>query len=313
MFSKRAVVVCSVPRVIRGVYKNAMRVALEEVARGIDERSEARMTRGWKLFLLLPRLLLWKPVRGGLVSKNDLELRFRSFQTGQWCELLNTCASTTAKIHQTPARRGRHQREETVERRAIRALSRVNLGDPRTHATLRALTDPDRRPPMPRRWLRQEIERWEPEHPFSLDGEMLLTCLRKTGRGAAAGPSGMTADHLFPIWENERDSGLFVQAATSLARGSITEVIMEAIRLEQMTALRKPEWRREGDRRWRHCPSAGREDDCQTGVQASRKSHSLPVRPVNQSGMRVCRTHSAGDDRPRQSSNRGLHRWCRDV
>ena len=51
----------------------------------------------------------------------------------------------------------------------------------------------------------------------------------------------MTADHLFPILENERDSSLFVQAATSLARGNIPEVIMEAIRLGQMTALRKPD------------------------------------------------------------------------
>ena len=198
------------------------------------------MTRGWKLFLSLPRLLLWRPVRGGLVSKKDLELRFRSFQTGQWRELLNTSASTTANIHQRLVRRRRHQREETVERRAIRALSRVNLGElsaarqalegasvaPRTHATLRALTDPERRPPMPRRGFSQEIERWEPEHAFSLDGEMLLTCLRTSRRGAAAGPSGMTPDHLFPIWENERDSSLFLQAATSLARGNISEVIM---------------------------------------------------------------------------------------
>ena len=94
---------------------------------------------------------------------------------------------------------------------------------------------------MPRRGLSQEIERWEPENLFSLDGEMLLTCLRKSRRGAAAGPSGMTADHLFPILENERDSSLFVQAATSLARGNIPEVIMEAIRFGQMTALRKPD------------------------------------------------------------------------
>ena len=97
VFSKRAVVMRSVPRVIRGACRNVMRVALEEVARGLDERSETRMTRGWKLFLLLPRLLLWRPVTGGLVSKKDLELRFRSFQTGQWRELLNTSASTTAR------------------------------------------------------------------------------------------------------------------------------------------------------------------------------------------------------------------------
>ena len=114
-------------------------------------------------------ILLWRPVRGGLVSKKDLELRFRSFQTGQWRQLLNTSASTTAKIHQRSVRRRRHQREETVERRAIRALSRVNLGElsaarqalegaslaPGTHATLWALTDPERRLAMRRRGLSQ--------------------------------------------------------------------------------------------------------------------------------------------------------------
>ena len=66
VFSRRATVMRSVPMVIRGAYRNAMRVALEEVARGIQEHSDLRTTRGWKLFLLLPRLLLWRPVRGGI-------------------------------------------------------------------------------------------------------------------------------------------------------------------------------------------------------------------------------------------------------
>ena len=81
----------SVPRVIRGAYRNAMRVALEEVARGLDERLETRMTQGWKLFLLLPGLLFWRRVRGGLVSMKDLELRFRSFQTDQWRVVEHKC------------------------------------------------------------------------------------------------------------------------------------------------------------------------------------------------------------------------------
>ena len=33
----------------------------------------------------------------------------------------------------------------------------------------------------------------------------LLTCLRTARRGAAPGPSGVTADHLFPILESEAD------------------------------------------------------------------------------------------------------------
>ena len=214
----------------------------------LPEVSETRMTRGWKL-LLLPRLLLWRPVRGGLVSKKDLELRFRSFQTGQWRELLNNSqdppeisAEATSPVRRNCREKSNPGPVSCQSGRAVSGMTSPRGASvaPGTHATLRALTDPERRPPMPRLGLSQEIERSEPEHPFKLDGEMLLTCLRKSRRGAAAGPSGMTADHLFPIL-NERDSSLFVQAATSLARGNIPEVIMEAIRLGQMTALRKPD------------------------------------------------------------------------
>ena len=49
---------------------------------------------------------------------------------------------------------------------------------------------------------------------LQLDGEVFLTCLRTARRGAAAGPSGMTADHLFSILESETDSELLVQVAS---------------------------------------------------------------------------------------------------
>ena len=44
--------------------------------------------------------------------------------------------------------------------------------------------------------------------PFELDGDAFLVCLRTARRGAGAAPSGMTADHLFPILESEVDSGM---------------------------------------------------------------------------------------------------------
>ena len=63
--SNRAAVMRSVPSFLRGAFRTTMRVALTELVKGIDEQSNVRMTRGWKLFLLLPRLL-HKPVRGEL-------------------------------------------------------------------------------------------------------------------------------------------------------------------------------------------------------------------------------------------------------
>ena len=97
--------------------------------------------------------------------------------------------------------------------RAARALSRVQLGELSaarqaseggvalalgTLATLTALTDPQKRPP-------------QPSEQFQLDTDEFLVCLRKSRRGVAAGPSGMTLDHLFLLLESEADSQLFAQ------------------------------------------------------------------------------------------------------
>ena len=54
----------SPPVLLRGMYKSTLRVALTEFHQaGRDER---RRCRAWTLLLLLPRLLLFRPARGGL-------------------------------------------------------------------------------------------------------------------------------------------------------------------------------------------------------------------------------------------------------
>ena len=66
---------------------------------------------------------------------------------------------------------------------------------------------------MARRALSPEVLNAQPAEPFILDPVEFLTCLRKSRRGAAAGPSGMTSDHLFPVLENEGDSERLVLLA----------------------------------------------------------------------------------------------------
>ena len=101
-------------------------------------------------------------------------------------------------------------------------------------ATWRALT------PLPHE-LSVEVARVEPEEPFQLDVEEFLLWLCKARRGAVAGPSGMTSDHLFPVLENEGDSDLFAQVGSLLALGNVPPTIVQAIRLGRMTALSKPD------------------------------------------------------------------------
>ena len=129
---------------------------------------------------------------------------------------------------------------DELEVRASRALHLCQLGElsvrqalegatvaPGDLATLRALTDPDRRPPLQRVPLSREVMECEPDQLFVLDPAEFLLCLRSARRGAAAGPSGMTSDHLFPILENERDSEMFGQVGALLATGIIPSEVLE--------------------------------------------------------------------------------------
>ena len=117
--------------------------------------------------------------------------------------------------------RRRRRNQDDVQKRADGALKLVQMGDgaqvaDRNQATLNALTDTRRRLAVPRAPLSQFVLESQPEV-FSLDEGLFVQSLRLSRRGAAAGPSGMTADHLQPVLDTERDTSLFFQFATALA------------------------------------------------------------------------------------------------
>ena len=83
LFRTRAAVLRSVPHFLRGPFRIALRTALAEVI----ATEHVRQVRGWKVFLLLPRMLLSRPPRGGHMSKEKLRKRFELFSAGRWEEL----------------------------------------------------------------------------------------------------------------------------------------------------------------------------------------------------------------------------------
>ena len=108
--------------------------------------------------------------------------------------------------------RSRRRPQDDQAQRAVRALALVRMEDCRVLArhwkghhwhgalaTLGILTDPKRRPRVPRVQLSEEVQHAAPARLFELDAEEFLTNLRKARRGAAPGPSGMTSDRLFPV------------------------------------------------------------------------------------------------------------------
>ena len=82
MFDRRAPVMKNVPHFLCGAFRNCLRLAMEEAC----QRDPVRCERGWKLFMLMPRMLLHRPPGGGNIPRHKLQERFDAFGRGQWAE-----------------------------------------------------------------------------------------------------------------------------------------------------------------------------------------------------------------------------------
>ena len=60
----RAVVMKSHPKFLRGAFRSAIRLALDEANAASRAHDERRQCRAWKLFLLAPRMVLFRRTRG---------------------------------------------------------------------------------------------------------------------------------------------------------------------------------------------------------------------------------------------------------
>ena len=114
LFRRRAVVLRSVPHFLRGPFRVA---------------HSPCQARGWKLFLLLPRMLLSRPPRGGHVSKEKLRKRFELFSAGRWQELLEDSVRMADEASNAMHRRRRRRNADHSDRRAARAHALVQLGE----------------------------------------------------------------------------------------------------------------------------------------------------------------------------------------
>ena len=248
VFDKRACLMYRVPRFLRGPFRRALHVGLEEISEGCRVSDTRRQERGWKLFLLLPRMLLHRPPRGGMISRAQLISRFEMFIKGEWTALIR--AGEACATQAGDARRRKRRREGGLAQRLSRAEALVHLGElssarqalegadlaPGNEETLNALR---RRPAMPRDAIPPELTRHVPEVLSRLDEGQLNKNSRSAKRGAAPGPSGMTVEYLHPLFDHSGDLRLFVAAAEVLARGQVPESIQTAVKLGRMIALSK--------------------------------------------------------------------------
>ena len=244
---RRALTLQSAPTQLRGTLRFALRTGLEHAVAGAGPDDEAR---GWKLFFLAPRMLLHREPGQTRIEPAELERRAEAFRRGDWHSLLRAaCASTPARPASRPPAGG-----TDVDRRAARASALVRLGElsaasraltaeplaDGNAATLAELRDPRRRPQTPVVPLSPEVLNHVPAEPCPLPDTLLLANLRTARRGSAAGPSGMTNEHLRLMLDDPCDLGLLHQAALRFANAAVPAPVLAAARLGRIVALRKP-------------------------------------------------------------------------
>ena len=111
----------SCPRFLRGRLRESF--GLRERYRGKQEGDEIAERRGWKLFALVPTLLLHKPRGTGSVGRDELARRADDLAAGRWKDLLAEALWHPPMQVQAPLT----ERQEEL-RRVHNAQARIKLG-----------------------------------------------------------------------------------------------------------------------------------------------------------------------------------------
>ena len=179
---------------------------------------------------------------------------------GHWIRLIEASEQCDDKAAVSRRRFRRRVHDDDLEKRVARAELLCHLGElssarqalegatlaPGNSDTLDQLKDPTRRPPRPREPLPHDVVSHVPGRAFELDEQLLSRNLRSVRRGAAAGPSGMTTEHLRLLCSDMRTLHVFFQVAEKFARGEIPESVVKMVKLGRMTALSRPDGRVRG-------------------------------------------------------------------
>ena len=202
--------------------------------------------RAWKLFLLVPRLLLTRTRETGPAGRTALLQRFQAFEAGRWCELLDAAMPSTAQPQRSPGSDVERMREHACAQvrrgelsRARQTLTGAPLA-PSNADALRLLSDPDKRPPHPRHPIPDDVVRFRAANPLRLKAAELGEALRTAKRGSAAGLSGASVEDYRLLLGDEEALDLLVHAASLFANADAPADVLRALALSRLTALSKP-------------------------------------------------------------------------
>ena len=238
-----------VPEFFSRQFQEAFYIATSRIRTMHSQKKELELERAWKLFLLLPRMLLTRTRMKGEDGKNEFFYRIREFHRGDWLTLVQQ--ARLPKRKKTAQRAGLD-----VDAKLRAAEQRARWGElsharqelvgtplaPRTMETYYKLCDPAGRPQQPRSLERlQQVCQFQPESAVELDYYRFISNVRSAPRGKSGGLSGMRNEHLKCLVFSPRleDAKALYYVAETLARAEIPESIRKGLALARMTALDK--------------------------------------------------------------------------
>ena len=191
LFESRPLFMRSVPHDLRGGLS-------QEILAGVEANSE--------------------PPRGGTVPRKKLEGRFKQFQEVDWLSLLSesSASSQQGQVGAASDPRRRSCKSSTgVVSGAIgeRSLLAVRLWKVRASPWVSLRWEFSRIPtgPLVPTGVESGDSSIGASQLYELDPIEFLFLYKEGRRGAAPGPSGMTSDHLFLVFESDAESALFIQ------------------------------------------------------------------------------------------------------
>ena len=242
-FLHRVPMLRSCPRFLRGRLRFSFGVALQERCRAKLAGDIVAETRAWKLFGLIPTLLLRRPRHGGTTGRDELAQRMDDFANGMWGRCLRKQGSTSV-VPASNTVDDHHRRGEAAQSRVQRGqVSRARhelTGAPLAPKTMETLNELRARRPQARQSpLPQEAVDFKPQSPLSLDGKIFAKCLRTSPSGSSPGPGGCTNEMLRVCLDDPEILDLLTSAAEDFARAAVPAEITRCFMLASMTALQK--------------------------------------------------------------------------
>ena len=125
VFSLRVPMLKACPHFLRSRFRECMGVALRERFRAKQAGDVDAETRAWKLFALVPMMLLHRPRGAGLIGRTELSQRAVDFANGRWNDLIRQAVE---EVPRSSPRRLVTSEVEEQHRRGKAAQNRVERG-----------------------------------------------------------------------------------------------------------------------------------------------------------------------------------------